>query len=485
MAGVSRAGGRIVIGLLVALGLLLVSVGIYHSNKPLPPGLDFDGPVRPVSEVRFLSDTSYIGLDDQRHLEQDIFDEIFAIIGAAERFILLDMFLFNDFQGEVPEEHRALSTELTERLLAQKQRFPDMNIHLITDPINTVYGGQRADHLERLKQAGITVTLTRLEALRDSNPIYSSVWRTFLAPWGTSTGDRVANPLGDGRISLRSFLILPNFKANHRKVIVADQGNEHAALVTSANPHDGSSAHGNVALRFNGPAVADLVKTEEAVLAFSGGPELQFNPALAESAADYIDTAGLRVVTERAIKQALLDSIAGVSAGDRLDIAVFYLSDRDIVKALLAAHDRQAELRILLDANKDAFGREKNGIPNRQTALELHRAGIPIRWCETRGEQCHSKLLLARQANGQATLVLGSANFTRRNLNNLNLETSLVLTGEVTELTALADAVEWFELRWYNTDDKRFSVDYETYADNRVWMQVLYRLMEASGISTF
>lgn len=482
MAGVSRAGGRIVIGLLVAVGLLLVSVGIYHSNKPLPPGLDFDGPVRSVSEVRFLSDTSYIGLDDQRHLEQSIFDEIFAMIGAAERFILIDMFLFNDFQGEVREEHRALSTELTERLLAQKQRFPDMNIHLITDPINTVYGGQRADHLERLEQAGITVTLTRLEALRDSNPIYSSVWRTFLAPWGTSTGNRVANPLGDGRISLRSFLILPNFKANHRKVIVADQGDEYAALVTSANPHDGSSAHGNVALRFTGPAVADLVKTEEAVLAFSDGPELQSNPPPAENVAG---DAGLRVVTERAIKQALLDTIAGVNAGDRLDIAVFYLSDRDIVKALLAAHDRQAELRILLDANKDAFGREKNGIPNRQTALELHRAGIPIRWCETRGEQCHSKFMLARHADGQATLIVGSANFTRRNLNNLNLETNLVLTGETTGLTALSDAADWFELRWNNTDDKRFSVDYETYADNRVWMQVLYRFMEASGISTF
>ncbi len=485
MVGVPRAGGRIAIALLVAVGLVLLAVGIYHSVKPLPPGLNFDGPLRPVSDVRFLSDTSYIGTDDQRHLEQSIFDEVFAMIDAAERFVLIDMFLFNDFQGEVREEHRALSAELTERLIAQKQRFPNLEAHLITDPINTVYGGQRARHLERMEQAGITVTLTRLEALRDSNPAYSSIWRTFLSHFGTSTGDRLASPLGDGRISLRSFLILPNFKANHRKVIIADQGrgDDFAALVTSANPHDGSSAHGNVALRFSGPAVQDLLTTEQAVLAFSGGPTVQ--STLSTRATGDASDAGLRVVTEFAIKQALMETINGVNAGDQLDIAVFYLSDRDIVKTLLAAHDRQAQLRILLDANKDAFGREKNGIPNRQTALELHRAGIPVRWCETRGEQCHSKFMLARHANGEATLIVGSANFTRRNLNNLNLETNLVLTGEITGLTALADAADWFELRWNNTDDKRFSVDYETYADSRVWPQVLYRFMEASGISTF
>lgn len=485
MVGVPRAGGRIAIALLVAVGLVLLAVGIYHSVKPLPPGLNFDGPLRPVSDVRFLSDTSYIGTDDQRHLEQSIFDEVFAMIEAAERFVLIDMFLFNDFQGEVREEHRALSAELTERLIAQKQRFPELEAHLITDPINTVYGGQRARHLERLEQAGITVTLTRLEALRDSNPAYSSIWRTFISHFGTSTGDRLASPLGDGRISLRSFLILPNFKANHRKVIIADQGggNDYAALVTSANPHDGSSAHGNVALRFSGPAVQDLLTSEQAVLAFSGGPAAQ--STVSTGAPNDTTDAGLRVVTEFAIKHALLETINGVNAGDQLDIAVFYLSDRDIVNALLAAHDRQAQLRLLLDANKDAFGREKNGIPNRQTALELHRAGIPVRWCETRGEQCHSKFMLARRADGEARLIVGSANFTRRNLNNLNLETNVVVTGRTAELTALADAADWFELRWSNTDDKRFSVDYETYADNRVWPQLLYRFMEASGISTF
>ena len=38
---------------------------------------------------------------------------------------------------------------------------------------------------------------------------------------------------------------------------------------------------------------------------------------------------------------------------------MFYLSERKIVKGLIAAHERGVKLRILLDPNKDAFGREK------------------------------------------------------------------------------------------------------------------------------
>jgi|GEM_PF-1993632 len=51
-------------------------------------------------------------------------------------------------------------------------------------------------------------------------------------------------------------------------------------------------------------------------------------------------------------------------------------------------------LRLLLDPNKHTFGREKNGIPNRPVGYELNGVGIPVRWCSTLGEQCHTKMLL-------------------------------------------------------------------------------------------
>src|SRR5690625_6120146 len=117
------------------------------------------------------------------------------------------------------------------------------------------------------------------------------------------------------------------------------------------------------------------------------------------------------------------DMLDGARSGNLLNRAIFYLSDRKLIAALKSAQRRGAALRVLLDPNEDAFGRKKNGVPNRSVADELVGAGVDVRWCDTHGEQCHAKFLL-HQADGQASMLLGSANFTRRNLADLNLETS-------------------------------------------------------------
>lgn len=468
--------------ILLLLVLLLLAVGVYNAYRPLPAGLNFQGVALPVTQVRFLADKTYTDEQGNRQVEQTIFDQAFQLIEGARRFVLVDMFLFNDFQGEVPETHRALSSELTEKLIRQKRRYPDMQVLVITDPLNSLYGGLPANQLKRLEAAGISVTLTKLPELRDSNPLYSSIWRLFFQPWGNSEGGLLPSPFGPERVSLRSYLSLLNFKANHRKVLITDQGEEFAALVTSANPHDGSSAHGNVALSFSGPAVAELLATERAVLAFSGGPEPAVaipSPALSTEA-----PLTLQVLTERAVEKALLTTINAATSGDRLDLAVFYLADRHLIKALLRAQARGVRLRVLLDPNKDAFGRTKGGVPNRPVAHELARAGIPVRWCNTRGEQCHAKWLLGRYADGSARMVLGSSNYTRRNLHNLNLETSVLLAGAEEE-DPITDASLWFEQRWENTGGRQYSVDYDVYADSGLAARVKYRFMEATGLSTF
>src|SRR5262249_17786629 len=147
-------------------------------------------------------------------------------------------------------------------------------ILFITDPINDVYGGAPSPLLDELRRAGIEVVVTDLDRLRDSNPGYSAVWRTLVRWWGNSAGGgSFVNPFdgADDGISLRSWLALLNFKANHRKVIVADAADGTlTALVTSANPHDASSAHSNVALRFSGTLAEQVVGSELAVARFSG-----------------------------------------------------------------------------------------------------------------------------------------------------------------------------------------------------------------------
>src|ERR1700719_3503926 len=62
-----------------------------------------------------------------------------------------------------------------------------------------------------------------------------------------------------------------NFKADHRKVLVADDGRGGlAAVVASANPHDAEIAWSNAAARVSGAALASLLASELAVARFSG-----------------------------------------------------------------------------------------------------------------------------------------------------------------------------------------------------------------------
>ncbi|WP_339777323.1 phospholipase D-like domain-containing protein [uncultured Methylophaga sp.] len=468
--------------ILSVLVIVLVGMGFYHVYKPLPPGVDFSGPERSATEVQFLADRTFIKANGERYTDQQIFDAVFDMIAGARQFVLVDMFLFNDFQGQLTETHRPLSDELTDALIAQKKRYPALDIQVISDPLNTLYGGRPSPHFAQLEAADISVTLTDLTRLRDSNPTYSAFWRLFIHPFGNSEGELLPNPFGEGRVSLRSYLAMLNFKANHRKLIIADDGTQLSALVTSANPHDGSSAHGNVALRFNGAAAWDLFESEAAVLKFSDAPvPIPEIEQISESSSNGLT---VQVITERSVERASLEMIDGAEPGDKLDMAMFYLSDRDIIKALKRAAERGVSLRVLLDPNKDAFGRKKNGVPNRPVAHELVDAGITVRWCDTHGEQCHAKWLMHRGADEQSTMLLGSTNLTRRNLHNLNLETNVILRGSA-EAEPLQRGRDWFEERWNNRDERNYSVDYAQYADERLWPRMLYRIMEATGISTF
>lgn len=475
---------KLLIGLIF---LTIATTSLYHSLKSLPRGLAYQGEDRPLTDAKLLTDrTLHYGSDEAR-LEHEIFDEAFRMISSASKFILVDMFLFNDTRAEGSRQ-RPLARELTDALIERKQAHPEMDITVISDPINTVYGGTTSPYFEALRQAGIPVVETRLERLRDSNPAWSGFWRVCCQWLGNSaSGGWLPNALGEQPVTLRSYLTLPNFKANHRKTLITDHGDGFRALVTSANPHDGSSHHSNIGLRFGGGAVADLLRSERAVLAMSGAKTTAVDRALesrmgTESASP--DT--VRIVTESAIRSAAMEIIGTAAPGDQLDLAVFYLSHRKVLQALKQAHRRGVEVRVLLDANSDAFGLKKGGIPNRQAAMELNNAGITVRWCHTVGEQCHTKLLARRDQSGRAQLLLGSANFTRRNLDDLNLETSVHVKSTVRSETVLK-ATAFFDEQWNNGpgDTPVMSLPYNAWADEsriRYWQ---YRLMEATGLSTF
>lgn len=468
----------------VVIAILLLSLvvsGVYHIYKPLPQGLNYTGKLR-HAEVEFLSDQTYVDQNGKPQTQQMIFDRMLKMIDEAQSLIVLDMFLFNAETGESKFEHRALTQQLTEALVQKRYLNPNIEIKVMTDPINSVYGGVQPEHYRQMRQAGIDVIETDLTPLRASNPLWSSFW--YLCCQGIQNNAQAGwlpNPVGEGKVTLRSYLSLANFKANHRKVLVVDSATGWQSLVTSMNTHDGSSRHSNVALWVKGHTAIDVLNTEQSVGQMSKGNMPMVIVGNFEAAKTQPQ---VQLLTEKAIYDAVLNSIrSSKKAGVELDLAMFYLSDRRVIQELIAAHARGVKIRVLLDPNKDAFGRTKNGIPNRPVAAELHQAGIDVRWCNTQGEQCHSKMLIKRDLYN-TEIILGSANYTARNLKNYNLESNLRVIG-ARDAQVFKDADQYFNTAWSNLNGKNISVDYAQYADESKLKYVVYRLMEWSGMGTF
>jgi len=82
------------------------------------------------------------------------------------------------------------------------------------------------------------------------------------------------------------------------------------------------------------------------------------------------------------------------------------------------------------------------------------------------------------------SLLLGSANWTERNLGDLNLEADLLIEAPG---PALDTYLAWYESTWVNSD-LQGTVDYETwsaYGWTRFWKTALYRVQEALGAGSF
>jgi phosphatidylserine/phosphatidylglycerophosphate/cardiolipin synthase-like enzyme len=483
--------------ILLAFVVGCFAIGLWHSHKPLPEGVHVatDWVDVPTKDVQLLVDSTVTDGQGRLVIRQQIFDEVMRMIDAARELVVLDFFLFNDHKGNVADgakPYRELSRELKEHLIARKRAVPGLRVLFITDPINDVYGSAPSPELEELRDAGITVVPTNLDRLRDSNAGYSALWRLFVAWWdGDARGSGwLPNPLETGpeRVTLRAWLRLLNFKANHRKLIVADDGaGDLVALVASANPHDASSAHSNLGLRFGGALARELIASEIAIARFSGWSEPFTTPPVPQTQ-DSGESVRVQYLTEGAIKSALMNALTTAERGEAISIAVFYLADRDILQALIDAAARDVRVRLILDPNKDAFGRTKDGVPNRPVAAELvRRSGgrIDVRWYRTHGEQFHVKLAVVQRADVLWALI-GSANFTRRNLEDYNLEAAVAL--ETGRDSALAQEVaQYFDLLWQNDPLtlREYTTDFPTYEDQSFARYWRYRLMEATGLSTF
>ncbi|MGM0843457.1 MAG: phospholipase D family protein [Bacillota bacterium] len=457
------------------------SIMFYQTHKPLPEGTSYEGQVFHMKDVDFFYDLSYKDKAGEFQHESRIFERINEMIAEAENFIVIDMFLFNSYYDgdhEMPD----LAGNLTKALIEKKRSNPEIEMVFITDHINTTYGSHHAPEVQRLKENGIKVMYTDLRPLRDSNFVYSAVWRTFFQWFQSEPEDEgwLPNPLASTApdVTVRSYLELLNIKANHRKVVITDQ----SSLITSANPHNASGLHSNIAFEVEGPIIGDILETEKAAAQYSDGPQLpDFQGS--QSSGGSIKA---QVLTEGKIYERALEELDKAGEGDTVWLGMFYLADREAIDGLIGAARRGADVRIILDPNQNAFGSQKMGLPNIPVAAELEERGeenIRIRWYNTKMEQYHTKLLYIKKKD-KAIILGGSTNYTMRNFDDLNLETNLwVETPLDQEINK--EVLDYFNRLWSNEDalytEKFSEKEYEI-----PWVKYIgYRIQQLLNFTTY
>ena len=418
--------------LLLVLLLAWLSLMFWNTAKPLPPGTHL------VSQTARLSDADVDFLYESPRRRAAAAD--LSAIDHAEQLIVLD--------------RSPVTRELAQRLLARKHLRPHLKIVLVTDPANEAFGGSPAQTLTSLEQAGVIVARVRLDRLRDSNPLYSGLWRLAFGWW--------SDPFDEtpGRATLPALARTRNSKSDQRQLVVADDGSGGwIAIIAPA---------GAASLTLRGPLARAIIAGELQVAAWSTDDDrLPVGPSMDDRGVGSIDA---RFLTEGAIETALLDAIAAAGSGDRLGIAVENFSERRLIAAALRAAARGASLQVLLARNRE---------PNQAVADELLSGGgrIEIRWYLGSDAASLPKLLLFRHG-GDVWMNLGTANYTRRNLGDLNLAASVELRMPVRAAAARA-VTEYFSEAWsVAATEPQFAA--ASAAD--YWH---YRFAEASGLSSF
>ena len=454
--------------------LLIIIPIIYSLNTKNPPGTNLSSDFKDA-DCEFLYDLTYLK-DGKRLHEKRIFKREMDLIKNAKDFLMVDFFLFND---EYPSSMSFPSQveEMTDLLIAKKKENPAMPILFVTDPINNFYGAYEEDNLKRLRENGIDVVVTDLNKMRDSNALVSGFYRAYLQWFGTSGGGWIKNFFDKDadKVNIRSILKLANFKGNHRKVLISEK----EALVASANPHDPSAHHSNVAIAFHGKSMEDLIKSES--IFFDKLPSVIENFKAEEVTSHY----KLKVITEGKIYDEISKNIKETKKGDEINLGIFYLSEFRILRELGEASKRGVDVKIIADLNKDAFGLEKNGSPNRPALSELKEdyPDINIRWYQTSGEQFHTKFIYFDFKDKNPLAILGSANYTRRNLDNFNLETNLAV--EMEKDSPMAKEMKDYYARIWNNKGGNYTLPLEDFYEKGFLLRILWKIQEKTGLCTW
>ncbi|HTV78552.1 MAG TPA: phospholipase D-like domain-containing protein [Steroidobacteraceae bacterium] len=478
-----------------ALVAVWVAVTAYNATRPLPPGTRLASTPQAVAagDVTFLDDITGADAYGRGFNTHTIFDAMLHSIGEARNLLILDCHLCNDMHRTAPDAVTALTpmaTQLMDALVARKAAVPGLQVLVMADPVNDLYGSAPGPQFARLRAAGVQVVTADLARLRDRNILYSGLWRLTFRWWGEPDAAHgwLPNPFSDDGppLTARAWAQLANLKSSDRRLLIADDAHgELTALVGSAEPAMASSIHTVTALQVRGVVVEPLLASELALAhAFGWRGSLtprETPPALAATAGG--EALQLQWLGEGAIRTAVLSHIAAARSGDSIDIASDALSERSVIAALLAASRRGAMVRMILDPQKNASLWRS---ANQSVGSELLAASdgrIHVAWYRTHTEQFRAALVLIH-GRRPTWLATGSASLTRRDLGDYDLALDAAVSGPPTA-APLASAQAFFDTLWNERGPPgiEYTADADTWTDPSQLRYWTYRVMELLGIS--
>ena len=525
-------------------GIMAFTVSCSTIKNP-PLGINYESPIRKTENAEFHYDLTYLDKDGNIQYDRNLWNATLKVVDNAKDYLVIEMFLFNDLYNKDKEHFPEFAKEYTEKLVKKQQENPNLKVYILADENNNFYGAFEHPFITSMKNAGINVIIVDIFKLKDTFPWYSPIWRTFIKPMGNPQNKGwITNFYGDmwPKLTIRNLLRALNVKADHKKVFL----NEKEVVASSANIHDPSYFHENIAIYTDGPIVKDVLHDLQLVAKFSdseinvdGSDKETKNETkmdsvdktkiredtinirnledknnkiakLDENIGDFqrneqdekesfsfnsgkneiTDTEGktykIQYLSEGAIGKHLDADIDSLKSGDELLMGMYFLADRGVIDRLIKAANRGVKIRIIFDRSRDAFGMSTNGLPNKPVSKKLKRktkGKIEIKWYFTNNEQYHTKITLMKKTDGSVIINAGSANLIKKNIRGYIMDSNFrILTTQDSKISK--DVYTYFDRLWENKDGL-FTINFDDEPTTSGFSDFMYKILDTTQLGSF
>ena len=525
-------------------GIMAFTVSCSTIKNP-PLGINYESPIRETENAEFYYDLTYLDKDGNIQYDRNLWDATLKVVDNAKDYLIIEMFLFNDLYNKDKEHFPEFAKKYTERLVKKQEENPNLKVYILADENNNFYGAFEHPFITSMKNAGINVIIVDIFKLKDTFPWYSPIWRTFIKPMGNPQNKGwITNFYGDmwPKLTIRNLLRALNVKADHKKVFL----NEKGVVVSSANIHDPSYFHENIAIYTDGPIVKDVLHDLQLVAKFSdseinvdgsnketkskiemdlpdktkirkdtmniGDLEDKKNDmihleenindsqknekgekeslSLNSGKNEITDTEGktykIQYLSEGAIGKYLDADIDSLKSGDELLMGMYFLADKGIIDRLIKAANRGVKIRMIFDRSRDAFGMSTNGLPNKPVSKKLKKktkGKIEIKWYFTNNEQYHTKITLMKKTDGSVIINAGSANLIKKNIRGYIMDSNFrILTTQDSKISK--DVYTYFDRLWENKDGL-FTINFDDEPTTSGFSDFMYKILDATQLGSF